>query len=153
MQTIKQPDSSQFCTVACLAMICGQSFNEMLNEYRAVAGVKKRTALPPVNLKQTLSILNSHGKMLGLCVNWHKPISLDPTATSSISVECMLHEHDALLSVSGKKDSDVYHTVVWDCSVRQIRDPLPHLPETCELKIYKLIQWMPVSDYTSLGWK
>lgn len=147
METIKQPDNSSSCVLACAAMICGKTISQLEVEFGF-----KSTSNVCIGLKDLANILNFHGKFIGLFINWEHPAVIFPNQTSHLEVHCQLSEHDAILTILGGAGSVNYHAVVWDSQSRVVRDPLPHIPETMNLEQYAIKQWLPITDISNTGW-
>jgi hypothetical protein len=147
VKTVKQPDASKSCVLACLAMICGKTYEEAA----ALLGSKCEQTIPVGFIKIT-EILLRHQKTTGLLVNWEGGVTIDAKTTASVDVACKLADHDAILSVSDSQTPKLFHAVVWDRKIAMVRDPLPHLPNTTALAAYKVHQWIPITDLESTGW-
>lgn len=147
MKTVKQPDASKSCVLACLAMICGKT-------YEQIAGLRgsRSDQTVPVGLVEMTEILLQHKKLPGLLVNWEGGVIIDTKTTASVHVACKLAAHDAILSVSASRAPKLFHAVVWDRKKAVVRDPLPHLPDTTDLAAYSVHQWIPITDLGSTGW-
>jgi len=147
MITIKQPNKSSSCVLACAAMICGKTISQIESEFGLCS-----TSNIAVGLKDLANILNHHGKFIGLFINWEQPTVISPTQITHLEVHCVLSEHDAILTIIGGVASVNYHAVVWDSQSRIVRDPLPHIPETTSLEQYMVKQWLPITDISNTGW-
>ena len=154
MRTIKQPDGSQACVLACAAMLCGKSF-EAMGAYLAnpiFGAVKADWRSQPLGLSGLSILLALHGRLPGLMINWEPEIRLDPSRFDQLPVSCAVESHDAILSVTNGRGGRRFHAVVWDSSILRVRDPLPHLPETTDLTQYSVCQWMPITKVVDAGW-
>lgn len=147
MLTIKQPDGSSSCVLACAAMICGMSLSRVENDLRSQSLI-----ISPIGLRELTFILLEHGKFPGLLVNWRHATLISPTETSHLELHCSLNEHDAILTVVGGDESIIYHAVVWDSKCGIVRDPLPHLPDEMNLEQYRILQWMAITDISDTHW-
>lgn len=147
MKTVKQPDASKSCVLACLAMICGKTYEQI-----AVLRGSRSDQTTPVGFVEMTEILLQHKKMAGLLVNWERGVTIDTKTTASVDVACKLADHDAILSVSASETPKLFHAVVWDREGAMVRDPLPHLPDTTDLAAYRVHQWIPITDLASTGW-
>jgi hypothetical protein len=147
VKTVKQPEASKSCVLACLAMICGKTYEQIA----ILRGARSDPAIP-IGFVELTEILLQHQKIAGLLVNWETGVTIDTKTTVSVDVACKLADHDAILSVSASRTPKLFHAVVWDRKKAVVRDPLPHLPNTTDLSAYRVHQWIPITDLASTGW-
>ncbi len=152
MKTIKQLEQGGECVAACVAMLCGETLQETIERRMKLDQTQSRSPLHGTSLQQVAALLIQKGLLLGFACNWGKGVCIDPSSESAIELQWHLKDHDALLTACAYPKSRRCHTVVWDCAIEKVRDPLPHLSEANDLRDYKLIQWFPVTHFGEHGW-
>jgi hypothetical protein len=141
-RTVKQRTESD-CGAAVAAMACGTSFRHARanmtssvfdgHEYYRAAEVARYLASNNIVMGLHLQVLDRH------------TLAVD----DECSVSWSLDGWPAILSVKSDRIKGADHWLLWDG--KQVRDPSPHVGETCRLDRYEVTEIHPLTIINDTG--
>lgn len=135
MNIIRQTEPG-LCLAACVAMIVGDSLENVVNSTRILKSEDGVRFLPD---NEAIKFLASRMLCYGLRLAPGTEVTKD---IDSFNVTVSL-DIPAILAVKSKNFEGFNHAVVWDNQRRMILDPLHDDPQ--ELSRYEVIEWVPIS--------
>ena len=132
MNTVKQGEDDGLCVAACIAMITGETLEEVVNRTRTFKGM--------VLTDQCIIALAQKRFTYGYTIDV-KDVDL---SRYRFKVTVDLRESPAILTVNSQRFPGTYHCVVWDNKVKMVRDPNPYLPLVTPITDYEVVEWVPI---------
>ncbi|NJL71422.1 MAG: hypothetical protein HC888_07285 [Candidatus Competibacteraceae bacterium] len=126
MQTVKQPPGSGLCVVCCVAMVTGVPFDQLLQEVKLTTG---ENGVLYCSLLEQTRLMAKYGWVSGLNIQWANGVKIDEVDDGPLDFKITLHNQPAILTVESEGFPGFKHAVVYDPSVRMLRDPADGRPE------------------------